>query len=113
MDAAWRTGVSRYLASSGAVVGQRRRVLARGWNIHRLRHTAASGWLRAGIDVVRVAAWLGDTVEVVTKTYLHLMPDDHDGDEAGRAASAAFLASCARSVPDQDENPGPAQLRAL
>ena len=102
MDGAWRTGTARYLTATGTVIGGRSRARARGWNIHRLRHTAASAWLRAGIDVVRVAAWLGDTVEVVTQTYLHLMPDDHDGDDAGRAATAGFLASCARSVPDSD-----------
>jgi len=56
---------------------------------HALRHTAASTWLRARIDVVRVAAWLGDTVEMVTHTYAHLLPDDDDSD--GRAAVEAFF----------------------
>lgn len=101
MAAAWRTGAGRWVKSQGLAVGKVSAArAARGYGIHRLRHTFASTQLRAGIDVVRVAAWLGDTVETVTKTYLHLMPDDHDGDEAGRAAGAAFLAACARSVPD-------------
>jgi len=96
IDAAWRTGVSRWHPQR--TLGARRRSLARGQNIHRLRHTFASVQLRDGTDVVRVAAWLGDTVEVVTRIYAHLMPDDHDGEQAGRAASAAFLASCAKNV---------------
>ena len=100
MDAAWRTGVARFLADGRRAPG-RGRALARGWNVHRLRHTAASAWLRGGIDVVRVAAWLGYTVEVTTRTYLHLMPGDHDGEDAGRAASAAFLGACAAPVHDQ------------
>lgn len=103
MDAAWRTGVSRWRAPQ-VLGGRRRRSLARGYGIHRLRHTAASAWLRGGIDVVRAAAWLGDTVEMVTQTYLHLMPDDHDGEDAGRAASAAFLGACARSVQPEAGN---------
>lgn len=110
MDAAWRTAVARWLPEA---VGRRRRSLARGHGIHRLRHTFASTQLRGGIDVVRVAAWLGDTVDVVTKTYLHLMPDDHDGDEAGRAASAAFLGSCALAVPPEGGEQAPGQLKAV
>ena len=34
-------------------------------------------WLRGGI-LVAVAAWLGDTVETVHRTYTHLMPDTDD-----------------------------------
>lgn len=111
MDAAWRTGASRY--RKGSVIGKRSRVAARGWGIHRLRHTFASVQLRDGVDVVRVAAWLGDTVEMVTKTYAHLLPDDHDGEEAGRAASAAFLRACAPPVHDQDAESALCLLDAL
>ena len=43
--------------------------------MHALRHTAAPAWLAAGADIVCVAAWLGDTVQMVhQKTYAHLMP---------------------------------------
>jgi integrase len=71
---------------------------------HALRHTFASTQLRAGTDVVRVAAWLGDTVEMVTSTYLHLLPDGDDGD--GRAAVEAFFGGSGeragtREVPDE------------
>ena len=113
VDAAWRTAVARHLKDRGLVIGAARgRNLARGYGIHRLRHTFASVQLRDGTDVVRVAAWLGDTVEMVTSTYAHLMPDDRDGEDAGRAASAAFLASCARSVPDSGSGGESAQASA-
>ena len=45
---------------------------------HVLRHTAASAWLSAGLGLAKVAAYLGDTKEVVLKTYAHFMPDDDD-----------------------------------
>jgi integrase len=112
MDAAWRTGAARHLAQS-VPWAARQRGLARGYGIHRLRHTFASSQLRAGVDAVRVAAWMGDTVDVVTRTYLHLMPGDHDGDDAGRAASAAFLGACALPVPSGDAPAKSGQLRAV
>jgi integrase len=62
--------------------GERRKA-ARDRGMHVLRHTAASAWLSAGADIVAVAAWLGDTVETVYKTYAHLMPD---ADNRGRKA---------------------------
>lgn len=111
MDAAWRTGVGRY--RRGATIGRRSRDSARGWGIHRLRHTFASVQLRDGVDVVRVAAWLGDTPEMVMKTYAHLVPDDSDGEDAGRAASAAFLAACARPVPRPGRETALCLVRAL
>lgn len=74
-----------------------KRAPAREDGMHALRHTAASAWLAAGVDIVSVAAWLGDTVQVVLATYAHLMPD---ADERGRKAMNAFLqnASCAADV---------------
>jgi hypothetical protein len=49
---------------------------------------AASAWLSAGADIVAVAAWLGDTVETVHRTYAHLMPD---ADDRGRKAMDQFF----------------------
>lgn len=83
-----------------------KRAAARGDGCHALRHTAASVWLRAGIDVVRVAAWLGDTPQVVLQTYAHLMPGD-SGDD-GRAATDAFF-----SGPGAPEMPYEDRERAL
>lgn len=87
---AWETGVRRLLAARVPGAGRKGRRV-RGWNIHRGRHTAASAWLREGVDIVRVAAWLGDTVAVVSTTYAHLMPGDEDGEAHGREAIEAFF----------------------
>src|SRR5579859_494568 len=67
--------------------GERRKA-ARDQGMHVLRHTAASAWLSAGADIVAVAAWLGDTVETVHRTYAHLMPD---ADDRGRKAMDQFF----------------------
>jgi hypothetical protein len=66
----------------------------RGVGMHVLWHTAPSARLAAGVDVVSVAAWLGDTAQTVT-TYAHLMPD---ADDRGRAAMDQFLSGSARDV---------------
>jgi integrase len=72
---------------------------------HVLRHTAASAWLSAGLNLAKVAAYLGDTKEVVLATYAHFMPDD---DDRAREIMNAFFAptregadhdSCALIVP--------------
>lgn len=76
------------------------RASAPGQNLHRLRHTYASALLRQGVDVVRVAAWMGDNVATVVSTYAHLMPDD-DGDADGRDAVDGFFAPCAPDVPSE------------
>jgi len=52
------------------------------------RPAAASAWLSAGADIVAVAAWLGDTVETVHRTYAHMMPD---ADDRGRKAMDQFF----------------------
>lgn len=76
-----------------------KRAPAREEGCHVLRHTAASTWLRARIDIVRVASWLGDTPAVVWSTYAHLIPGDSSED--GRAAVDSFAASCAPDVPPE------------
>lgn len=99
----WRTAVGRYLATQAP--GRKRRTPHTGWNLHRLRHTYASALLRKGVDVARVAAWMGDTIEMVTKTYLHLMRDDEHGEAEGRAAVDDLFSddAGARGVPSGEE----------
>ena len=72
---------------------------------HVLRHTAASAWLSKGLGLPKVAAYLGDTKEVVLATYAHFLPDD---DDHAREIMNAFFeplpegaghASCAPVVP--------------
>lgn len=55
---------------------------------HVLRHTAASAWLSAGLSLAKVAAYLGDTKEVVLAIYAHFVPDD----DRGREIMNAFFA---------------------
>ena len=43
--------------------------------IHCLRHTYATRLISAGVDIVTIAALLGDTVSVVIKTYVHYSED--------------------------------------
>jgi integrase len=79
--------------------GEKRRP-ARDRGLHALRHTAASAWLAGGVDIVAVAAWLGDTVKMVYETYAHLMPNS---DDRGRSAMNAFFMEepSAPDVPSQ------------
>ena len=62
--------------------------LGRANGMHVLRHTAASHWLSGGLNVAKVADYLGDTVAMVLKTYAHWMPGD---DDLGRAIMDGFL----------------------
>jgi integrase len=64
---------------------------------HVLRHTAASAWLSAGLNPAKVAAYLGDTPQVVLAIYAHFLPED---DDRARAIMGAFFRpSDAASVP--------------
>lgn len=65
---------------------------------HALRHTFVSTQLRAGIDLVRVASWIGDSVQTVAAIYAHMMPGGDDFD--GRAAVDAFFSGEPASAPD-------------
>jgi integrase len=85
---AWHGAQERAGVTPRLQPGQKRKP-ARDDGCHALRHTAASNWLRAHIDVTRVAAWLGDTPAVVLSTYAHLMPDSDDDD--GRDAVDRFF----------------------
>jgi integrase/recombinase XerD len=55
--------------------------------LHRLRKTAATRWLRSGIDIMRIKTWLGHKNLNVTQIYLsdESAPDEqHKIDTAGR-----------------------------
>ena len=43
---------------------------------HVCRHSAAAVWLSDGLNIARVASYLGDSVATVSKHYSHFMPDD-------------------------------------
>lgn len=52
-------------------VGLLRKLGYRYRRLHQLRHSVATIWVENGVSVMAVAKRLGDTVEVVVKTYLH------------------------------------------
>lgn len=73
---------------------------------HVTRHTFASACLSEGLNPAKVAALLGDTLEVTIATYSHFLPDDDDRarDILGRFFSAAEGTqedACARDVPGE------------
>jgi integrase len=90
----WRAGLVKAGIVTAPKPGEPRRRGAPGNGMHVLRHTAASAWLSAGVDIVAVAAWLGDTTHTVLETYAHMMPS---ADDRGRKAMDLFFA---RSAPD-------------
>jgi integrase len=45
---------------------------------HATRHTFASACLSDGLNPAKVAAFLGDTLEVTLATYWHFLPGDDD-----------------------------------
>jgi len=45
------------------------------WNTHILRHTCASLYFRAGVDIFTISKILGNSVEVLQQTYLHLIEE--------------------------------------
>ncbi|MBF9694648.1 tyrosine-type recombinase/integrase [Bifidobacterium dentium] len=43
-----------------------------------MRHTAATEWLRHGIDVLTVKEWLGHSSLAMTQRYVHYLGTDAD-----------------------------------
>jgi site-specific recombinase XerD len=71
--------------------------------MHVLRHTAASAWLAAGVDIRTVAEYMGHTDPGFTlRTFTHVMPDA--ADRARRAMDVFFDegAASALDVPSGD-----------
>lgn len=52
--------------------------LSHGRRLHDLRHTAATEWLRHGIDVLTVKEWLGHSSLAMTQRYVHYLGTDAD-----------------------------------
>lgn len=73
-----RCSINRWCAESGATAG------IDGFHTHLFRHTFGSWLIQAGAPLTYIAAQMGDTLEVVTRTYLH------DLEEADRRGMMAF-----------------------
>lgn len=66
---------------------------------HDLRHTAATLWLMAGVDVKTVSAWLGhSTAKLTLDTYSHWMGTDADRAAVERV-NREFRSASPRRVP--------------
>ena len=89
-DWSWRPALERAGVIPVRPPGRRTALPARDDGMHALRHTYASLTLGDGVDVMKVARWMGDTPAIVLKTYAHFMPG---GEEGGRAAVSAFFGS--------------------
>lgn len=72
----WRHWTKRAFGAAGIQYGRRKDALV----YHSLRHTAASWLTMADVHPLKIAKLLGDTVEMVIKTYSHLI--DRDLEEA-------------------------------
>ncbi|PZE92508.1 tyrosine-type recombinase/integrase [Curtobacterium sp. MCBD17_008] len=61
-----------------------------GWHrLHDLRHTAATSWLRDGIDVKTISVWLGhSTTQRTVNRYSHWMSSDSDLAAVAKARDA-------------------------
>ncbi|MGS2640246.1 tyrosine-type recombinase/integrase [Streptosporangium sp. G12] len=91
----WRLGLEVAGIVPPPAAGERRKTY-REHGCHALRHTAASAWLRAGVDIRTVAEYLGHSDPGFTlRTYTHLMPDAAD---RARKAMDAFFAEGAADV---------------
>jgi integrase len=73
-------------AKLGAIRGAR-------FGLHRLRHAAASSWIRHGVDLKRLQVWMGhSTIQITVDTYGHLMADAQADANLANEAEAALLA---------------------
>ena len=45
---------------------------------HDMRRSFASNLVQAGVSIYKVATWLGDNVDTVSRHYAHLLPHDED-----------------------------------
>jgi integrase len=74
-----------------------------------LRHTAASVWLDGGVDIRKLATWMGhEDANFSLKTYTHVLPDLAD---RGGQAMDAFLNATRSGVEGQSALDVPSEGR--
>ncbi len=73
--------------------------------IHDLRHYAASTWLRQGVPINQVAAWLGDDPRTVLRVYAHVLGEAQDI-EALRRLNASLPSHSPDATPETESGEG-------
>lgn len=73
--------------------------------IHDLRHYAASTWLRQGVPINQVAAWLGDDPRTVLKVYAHILGEAQDI-EALRRLNATLTSHSPENASEHEPREG-------
>lgn len=73
--------------------------------IHDLRHYAASTWLRQGVPINQVAAWLGDDPRTVLRVYAHVLGEAQDI-EALRRLNASLPSHSPDTTPETESGEG-------
>lgn len=73
--------------------------LGSGWEYHRFRHTCATEWLRAGMELELVARLLGHTGTAMTLRYAEIV--NKDVHAAAERASAKFARAVRPPQPDR------------
>ena len=66
---------------------------------HIMRHSFASICASKGIDIYRIATWLGDDVRVVQRHYAKLRPDDREIMRALKAGESLPNATVPAATP--------------
>ncbi|MEO8827467.1 site-specific integrase [Lapillicoccus sp.] len=81
---------------------------------HDLRHTAASLWIAAGVDIKTVSSWLGhSTAKLTLDTYGHLMGTDADRAALERVNRALGHPAGTQGASESDQRTGAGSQNGL
>ena len=70
-----KTSTPKNISNTIAAIVKRGNLKVKDHNTHILRHTCASLYFRAGVNLLEIATILGNSVEVLQSTYVHLLED--------------------------------------
>lgn len=70
-----KTSTPKNVSNTIKAIVKRGKLSVQEWNTHILRHTCASLYFKAGVNLLIIAAILGNSVEVLQSTYVHLIEE--------------------------------------
>ena len=70
-----KTSTPKNVSDTIKAIVKRGKLSVQEWNTHILRHTCASLYFKAGVNLLIIAAILGNSVEVLQSTYVHLIEE--------------------------------------